>query len=119
MFDLLFLGGRNMKQILLVVLFLVTTSVNFAQTVRVAAAANLRFVLDDITAVYTTRYPGAKIDVTLGASGTLTQQILNGAQFHIFMAADRIFPEKLKSEGAAARDVRTYAFGKIAIWSNA
>ena len=89
-----------------------------AQRVRVAAAGNLRYVMDDIKALYVENHPETKIEVTLGASGALLQQIVNGAQFDFFMAADKIFPDKLKEQGAAVGDVKTYAFGKLALWSN-
>jgi molybdate transport system substrate-binding protein len=56
--------------------------------------------------------------VSLGASGALLQQIMNGAQFDFYMAADKLFPDKLKAQGAASGDVKTYAFGKLALWSN-
>jgi molybdate transport system substrate-binding protein len=74
--------------------------------------------MDDIKALYVENHPETKIEVTLGASGALLQQIVNGAQFDFFMAADKIFPDKLKEQGAAVGDVKTYAFGKLALWSN-
>ena len=89
-----------------------------AQPVRVAAAANLRYVLDDIRSLYEGNHPATRIEVTLGASGGLLTQILNGAQFDFFMAADKSFPEKLKDQGAAEGLVKTYAFGQLALWSN-
>lgn len=89
-----------------------------AQTVRVAAAGNLRDILEEIATRYETSNPKIKIDVVFGASGALTQQILNGANFDFFMSADKIYPDKLKAQGAAAGDVKTYAFGKLVLWSN-
>lgn len=106
-----------MKRIL-VFFFLFMSLAAHAQTVRVAAAGNLRYILDDIKAQYAIKNPKAKIDVVLGASGTLTQQIINGASFDFFMAADKTFPEKLKEQGAASGEVKTYAFGKLVLWSN-
>ncbi len=105
-----------MKLIVLALTVLVSMQVS-AQKVRVAAAANLRYVVDDIAAAYAVKHPAVKIDVTLGASGTLLQQIVNGAQFDLFMAADKTFPDKLKNLGAANGDVKTYAFGRLALWS--
>lgn len=107
-----------MKRILTLTL-LVFLCVNVhAQKVRVAAAGNLRFVMDDIKALYTEKHPDVKIEVSLGASGALLQQIMNGAQFDFFMAADKTFPDKLKAQGAASGDVKTYAFGQLVLWSN-
>jgi molybdate transport system substrate-binding protein len=106
-----------MKRILMTAL-VGLISVNMpAQIVRVAGAANLRYVLEDIKVLYAEKHPDVKIDVTLGASGVLLQQIINGAQFDFFMAADKTFPEKLKELGAASGDVKTYAFGRLALWS--
>ncbi len=89
-----------------------------AQTIHIAAAGNLRYILDDIKAKYALANPDVKIEVTLGSSGTLTQQIMNGASFDFFMAADSKFPQKLKEQGCVSGPVKTYAFGKLVLWSN-
>lgn len=107
-----------MKRIIVIILIAIVSMNLCAQRVRVAAAGNLRYVMDDIKALYVENHPETKIEVTLGASGALLQQIVNGAQFDFFMAADKIFPDKLKEQGAAVGDVKTYAFGKLALWSN-
>lgn len=88
-----------------------------AQKIRVAAAANLRYLLDDIKTAYVEKHPEVKVEITLGASGALLTQIINGAQFDFFMAADVSFPQKLKEQGAAEGNVKTYAFGQLALWS--
>lgn len=103
---------------LLIAIACVAAITAHAQTVRVAAAGNLRYILDDIKAKYAEVNPKANIQVTLGASGALTQQIINGATFDFFMAADIKFPNKLKEQGCASGAVRTYAFGKLVLWSN-
>ncbi|HEX7585845.1 MAG TPA: molybdate ABC transporter substrate-binding protein [Prolixibacteraceae bacterium] len=89
-----------------------------AQTVKVAAAANLRFVFEEIKASYIKANPMADITANFGSSGALFQQILNGAEFDIFMAADNVFPAKLKDQGAASGEIKTYALGKLVLWSN-
>jgi molybdate transport system substrate-binding protein len=89
-----------------------------AQTVKVAAAGNLRYILDEIKTKYAENNPKANIIVSLGSSGALVQQIINGANFDLFMAADKIYPEKLKAQGIVSGEIKTYAFGKLVIWSN-
>lgn len=89
-----------------------------AQSVRVAAAGNLRYILQDIKVKYQAENPKAKIDIVIGASGALTQQIINGADFDLFMSADKIYPDKLKSQGTAVGEVKTYALGRLVLWSN-
>lgn len=88
-----------------------------AQNVKIAAASNLRFVLDEIKLKYREVNPKANLVINLGGSGVLFQQITNGADYDIFMAADKAFPEKLKTSGLAKGEVRTYALGKLVIWS--
>lgn len=89
-----------------------------AQTVKVAAAANLRTVFDDLKSAYLKANPKTNVSVNFGSSGTLLQQILNGAEFDVFMAADSSFPAKLKDQGAASGEAKVYALGKLVLWSN-
>ena len=88
-----------------------------AQKVNIAAAANLRYVLEEIKTVYVKQHPKAKVNITFGASGMLVQQIMNGASFDFFMAADNDFPLKLKDKGLTTGAMSTYAFGKLALYS--
>jgi len=106
-----------MKKVYFVLLIAFGISLQ-AQTVKIAAAGNLRYILDEIKVNYSKINPKANITVNLGASGGLFQQIVNGADFDIFMAADKTFPDKLKAQGIVKGDVKTYAFGKLVIWSN-
>jgi molybdate transport system substrate-binding protein len=106
-----------MKKLIIILVVLLVSISATAQAIRVAAAANLRNVLDEIRAEYIKQNPDAKVDITYGAAGALTQQILNGAGFDFFMAADRDFPLKLQEEGATIGTVQTYAYGKLVMWS--
>lgn len=106
-----------MKQLILLILVLTTISVQ-AQTVKIAAAANLRAVFGEIQSAYNEKNPKTTITVNFGSSGTLMQQIISGAEFDVFMAADNSFPLKLKEQGAASGDLKVYAMGKLVIWSN-
>jgi len=106
-----------MKRILILIAFVVAMSAQ-AQTVKIAAAANLRFVFDEIKSSYISANPKVTVEVNFGSSGALLQQILNGAEFDVFMAADNSFPAKLKDQGAASGEIKTYALGKLVLWSN-
>lgn len=106
-----------MKRIILTLAFLLTLLASQAQKVNVAAAANLRYVLEEIKTAYVKQNPKAKVNLTFGSSGTLVQQILNGASFDLFMAADNEFPLKLKEKGMTTGSMSTYAYGKLAIYS--
>lgn len=106
-----------MKNLFIVTVLLISINIQ-AQIVRIAAAGNLKFIMEEIKTQYITQNPKVRVDIILGASGALTQQILNGANFDFFMSADKLYPDKLKSQGAAVGEVKTYAFGKLVLWSN-
>jgi len=88
-----------------------------AQTVNVAAAANLRYVLEEIKIAYLRTSPKTKINIIYGSSGTLTQQISNGADYDLFMSADDEFPIILKKKGFTYGPMRIYAYGKLVLYS--
>ncbi len=106
-----------MKRIIISLAILLATISVSAQKVNVAAAANLRYVMEDIKAAYLKLNPKAKINLTFGGSGTLVQQIANGAAFDFFMAADDEFPQKLKAKGLTTGSINVYAYGKLALYS--
>jgi molybdate transport system substrate-binding protein len=89
-----------------------------AQTVRVAAASNLRYVLEEIKIKYLEQNPHSTIEISLGASGALAQQIIHGAPFDFFMSADTRYPIKVKEEGCTTGSISTYGSGKLVLWSN-
>lgn len=106
-----------MKRISILIAFVLILINASAQKVNVAAAANLRYVLEEIKTAYVKKYPKAEVNLTFGASGTLVQQISNGANFDFFMAADNEFPAKLKAKGLTTGAISTYAFGKLVLYS--
>lgn len=107
-----------MKKLSIFLLFALFSINLQAQTVKIAAAANLRFVFDEIKESYKKVNPKADIVANFGSTGALYQQIVNGAEFNVFMAADDVIPVKLKSQGLVSGEVKTYAFGKLVLWSN-
>jgi len=107
-----------MKRLCIILLLTLSGISMQAQTVKVAAAANLRFVFEEIKDNYMKLNPKAEIVANFGSTGALYQQIVNGADFNVFMAADDVVPAKLKSQGLVSGEVKTYAFGKLVLWSN-
>jgi len=87
-----------------------------AQDIRVAAAADLQFALDDLTAQYA-KQAGKKVGVSYGSSGNFFAQIQNGAPFDFFFSADIDYPRKLEAAGLAEPGtLYEYAIGRIVIW---
>ena len=90
-----------------------------AQEIRVAAAADLKFAMQDVAAQYEKR-SGTKLDVTYGSSGNFFSQMQNGAPFDLFFSADIDYPRKLEAAGLAEPGtLYEYAVGRIAIWTPA
>ena len=109
---------RISKIILTLVLALLINAYSFAaDKITVAAAANLRYVLEELKQQYVKSHKDTQIDIVFGASGTLTQQIVNGANFDLFLAANTKFPEEVISKGFGHGKSVVYCYGKVALWS--
>lgn len=87
-----------------------------ASELRVAAASDLKFALDEITTAFTNRHPEHTIKASYGASGNLFAQIENGAPFDVFLSADTNYPHRLIENGHAT-NFFLYAEGHIALWA--
>lgn len=82
----------------------------------VAAAADLSSALKEIAANYETE-TRTKLKLSFGSSGSLTQEIQNGAPFDIFFSADLDYPRQLMSTGnAVPASLYEYAIGKLVLW---
>lgn len=88
-----------------------------AEKITVAAAADLKFAMDEIVAVYKKANPSDEVDVVYGSSGKFHTQIQQGAPYDLFFSADIGFPRELAAAGLAASEVKPYAFGRIVLWS--
>ena len=85
-----------------------------AQGATVAVAANMKDAFGEIaTAFKVTGKP--ELRVVYGSSGTFTAQIMNGAPFNLFIAADEHFPLELYKNGKAVNEGAIYAIGKLAL----
>ncbi|MBU1990129.1 molybdate ABC transporter substrate-binding protein [bacterium] len=104
-----------MKKILF--LLLLTLHPLMAQEINVAVAANVSYAIDELKAVFVSKYPQTKVRVTLGSSGKLTAQIKNGAPYGLFMSANMDFPEALYKDKIAITKPVVYAEGALAYLS--
>jgi molybdate transport system substrate-binding protein len=82
----------------------------------IAAAADLKFALDDLIKEFEGKYPVTKVNVTYGSSGNFFAQFQSGAPFDLFFSADIAYPRKLAEIGLGADDVFLYAIGRIVVW---
>lgn len=88
-----------------------------ARTVRVAAAADLKFALDEVIARLARRQPSVRIQAIYGSSGSMHAQLRQRAPYDIYLSADLDYPRDLVSRGGgSASDLFTYATGRIVVW---
>lgn len=83
----------------------------------IAAAADLKFALEEIVARFRQAQAAAQIETIYGSSGKFHTQIRQGAPFDLFFSADIQYPRLLAQEGLTASDVRPYARGRLVLWS--
>lgn len=79
-----------------------------AGNITLAAAASLKDALEEIKPELEKALPGTTLAITTGASGTLSQQILQGAPIDVFLSAASKPMEALAKEKALAEDTRRF-----------
>jgi molybdate transport system substrate-binding protein len=93
------------------------TAAGAPRVVSVAAAADLKFALDDLVADYRRAHPDVDVRVTYGASGNFFAQLSNRAPFDLYFSADVDYPRRLAEQGLADKDsLFVYAVGHLVVW---
>jgi molybdate transport system substrate-binding protein len=88
-----------------------------ADELRIAVASNFAGAAREIASRFE-QESGHRVVVASGATGKHYAQIINGAPFDVFLAADAERPELLESSGVALAGSRfTYALGELVLWS--
>lgn len=106
-----------MKLLKIILTSLAFASALAAQTITVAAAANLKYAMTDIAKEFT-KDSGINVKIVTGASGKLTQQIMSGAPYDAFLSADVEYPAKLANGGYTTTPAQVYAYGTLVLWTN-
>ncbi len=89
----------------------------FAGEVTVAVASNFLNPFKQLVPVFQ-KQSGHTVLTVSGSTGKLYAQIIHGAPFEVFLAADSERPRLLEQSGQAVPATRfTYARGKIVLWS--
>jgi molybdate transport system substrate-binding protein len=106
-----------MNKILTFTLTALLLSANlFAQSLKVAVAANLQSVIKVLDADFKSQ-TGITVEPIVGASGNLVAQIKNGAPFDVFLSADMNFPQALFEAGFTTEKPVVYARGILIVCS--
>jgi molybdate transport system substrate-binding protein len=103
---------------LVIGLALALSAAHAADTLRIAAAANLVYALAPLNAAFQSAAPGVKIETVIGSSGNLVAQITQGAPFDVFLSADMEYPRALIANGrAVAASLTPFANGRLVLWT--
>jgi len=106
---------RKLSYIL--VLLIATATPVYAEELLVAVASNFQRTLQELAAAFE-QDSGHKISISGGSTGRHFAQIISGAPFDIFLAADEARPRLLDQQGHVAAAGRfDYATGRLALWS--
>ncbi len=94
-----------------------TLSRAWAGEIQAAVASNFYSPFKNIVHQFE-KETGHKVQIISGSTGKLFAQIMNGAPFELFLAADQRRPKLLEKNGNTISGTRfTYALGKITLWS--
>jgi molybdate transport system substrate-binding protein len=98
----------------LLIPILLSANLAFAQSTAIAIAANMKDAFAEIATAFKSNSK-QDLRVVYGSSGNFTAQIMNGAPFNLFIAADERFPMELYKNGKTVDEGVVYAIGKLAL----
>jgi molybdate transport system substrate-binding protein len=101
----------------LLILIIVPSHSRAEDGLIIAVASNFQRTATAIAAEFSeaTQVP---VRISSGSTGKLYAQIVNGAPFDIYLAADSARPKRLEDDGIAVQGSRiTYAEGSLLLWS--
>jgi len=108
---------RGHLLLIVMVLVLAVSGPCNAAEIRVATASNFRNAMTALARQFE-QASGQQVVPVYGSTGKHFAQIINGAPFDAFFAADARRPERLEQDGLAVPGSRfTYARGRLVLWS--
>jgi molybdate transport system substrate-binding protein len=86
------------------------------EPLRIAAAADLAHAFDEITPAFNAQTP-TDLKLTLGSTGLLAKQIIQGAPFDLFLAANASYVDQVvKADACDGATKLSYGRGRLIIW---
>lgn len=106
-----------MRALGVALLLLTSLGPAMAGQAHVAVAANFAPLMPALAERFE-RDTGHTLVISSASTGKLYAQIVHGAPFDVFLAADDDYPHRLEREGRGVAGSRfTYAVGRLALWS--
>ena len=108
---------HSIRYFLLISFFLSLNACNSQKEVtNIAVASNFEKILKVIIKKYEQTHHNTSINIISGASGVLTNQIVNHAPFDLFLSADTQKPLFIYNNNPSLRQPHVYAIGQLALW---
>ncbi len=109
--------AKRYSLISIALLSLFMTNKALADQVNVAVASNFITTLRQLASSFE-QQSGHTLRISSASTGKLYAQIVHGAPFDLFLAADEARPARLVQEGkAVSGSLSTYAMGQLVFWS--
>ena len=105
------------RTLIFICLFAAGHTAHAGEKITIAAAADLKFALDEVVVLFNKSHPAGQIETVYGSSGKFQTQIQQGAPYDMYFSADIAYPRALKEAGFASSDAQPYAVGRIVLWS--
>jgi len=103
--------------LIMILALAISPAIACAEEIRVATASNFRTAMSQLAGEFEKK-SGHSVIPVFGSTGKHYAQIINGAPFDAFFAADARRPELLDQSGISVPGSRfTYAMGKLVLWS--
>ena len=104
-------------KLLFIACSMLTATTAHAEKITVAAAADLKFAMDELVTDFNKNHSGNEVQIVYGSSGKFHTQIKQDAPYDLYFSADIAYPRELAKQGLAASEVKPYAVGRIVLWS--
>ncbi|MEM7103399.1 MAG: molybdate ABC transporter substrate-binding protein [Bacteroidota bacterium] len=82
----------------------------------IATAANMRFAIDELVETFSEE-TDIECQLIISSSGALTAQIMEGAPYDVFVAANMSYPTRLFESGFSEAPPAIYAYGTLVLWT--
>lgn len=107
---------KSAKYLLIFMLFIMSGCSTETEEITVSAAASLTDALDEVIDVYNKDHPNVEIHVNLGGSGTLSQQIIQGAPVDLFFSASLEMFNRVVEEGMIDKEDAIPLLSNQLVW---
>ena len=108
-------ANQTYIQVLFTILIFISPGNSYADPPVLAVASNLIAPMKEIATAFKVE-TGKSVKLSFGSSGSLSQQILHGAPYELFISASEDHVDFLQSHGASIQSYSKYIYGEIGFY---